>query len=107
VSGYTPQVGDRVAVNSETAIVLGIDDDIAWIKWEQSNYRTTILVEYLTKVPEPIVYPERWINVDSDGAMQGYWTREDADRFAHRKSIAVIHLAADGTLTLHPVAGES
>jgi hypothetical protein len=60
------------------------------------------------KVPEPVVYPERWMNVYSNYLMNaGWWCRADADRGASAGRIAVIHLAADGTLTLHPVERES
>ena len=101
---YVPQVGDRVRVQDETAIVLGIDDDVAWVKWEHDSYRTTVFVGYLTEVTPPVVHPERWINVYPDGVYDRAWdTRTEADTHPYHTRIAVIHLAADGTLTLHPV----
>lgn len=102
-AAYVPQVGDRVVVDDETAIVLCIDDDVAWLKWEHDSYRTTMFVKHLVKAAPPVVYPERWANVYPDG-IGDYWaTKALADEKDHGDRIAVIHLAADGTLTLHPV----
>jgi hypothetical protein len=49
------------------------------------------------------VYPELWINV-YPGHLGAQWdnTRENADYCARPDRVGVVHLAADGTLTLHP-----
>lgn len=54
-----------------------------------------------SKIPDPITYPEVWCNVYADGSV-GNWcaSRAHLDDIAARDRLAVIHLAADGTVTL-------
>jgi hypothetical protein len=69
------------------------------------------------RVEPPVVYPEAWINVYPHVvAGSNHPTRQKADDWALTNStddvpgfarIAVIHLATDGTVTLHPVERES
>jgi hypothetical protein len=102
-AAYVPQVGDRVRMyNGKTAIVLAVDVPEVWVKYDD-GYRTILFFQHLTKVTPPPTYPERWISVYSDGTGAGYRDRSDADDVAFGDRIALIHLATDGTLTLHPV----
>ena len=113
-SEYIPQVGDQVrrfvwsegkvitvtAVGKECLLAIGNFPD--GVEWEAS-FR--INGDWI-KVEPPPTYPERWINiyrlwVDATACL----TRSEADRKAYRERIAVIHLAADGTVTLHPTTG--
>jgi hypothetical protein len=74
----------------------------------QSVEVSYVLDWYWVKVPDPPTYPERWINVYPDGIGAELRTREGVDGTPGSPNrIAVIHLAADGTLTLHPVERES
>ena len=104
---YTPQVGDRVMADGEIGFVLAIDGHQAWIKWDDGR-RWTSYANRLTKVTPPPTYPDRWINVYPDDVYGRAWdTRIEADTRPYHTRIAVIHLAADGTVTLHPVERES
>ena len=112
MSGYTPQVGDRVRLSHwsdfEFATVTAVGRDKFLAKDYYGEELKYALNWGWVKVPDPAVYPERWINVYADHVMNGGWcSRADADRIATANRIAVIHLAADGTLTLHPVEPKS
>ena len=108
---YTPQVGDRVRLRGwepewvqviaiERGHLFGFDDVDRPVHY-------VIGLDWV-KVPEPVFYPDRWINVYTDGIGVHALTRERVDELADGYNrIAVIHLAADGTLTLHPVERES
>jgi len=120
---YTPQVGDQVrrpnwsegkmitvtAVGKECLLAIGNFPD--GVEWEASFRINGGWV----KVEPPPTYPERWLNV-YPLAISGrnHATKQEADDYALANSIddvpgyariAVIHLAKDGTLTLHPTTG--
>lgn len=73
----------------------GIGDEERW------NYGNGFIWE---RIPDPVVYPERWMNVFTNGAGAGWSSRHDADYAAagqeHRHRIGIIHLHPDGTLTM-------
>ena len=51
--------------------------------------------------PMPVVYPDSWVNVYAGHVTNySYTSRADADAGASGLRIGVIHLAADGTLTM-------
>ena len=107
---YIPQVGDRVRsmawrVDSYVTITaVGCTQFLANDK--DGNEGRYYFGAGWVKVPEPVVHPERWMNVYPDHVMNAGWrSRVDADADADADRIAVIHLAADGTYTLHPVEG--
>ena len=112
MSGYTPQVGDRVTQATwpkdtfVTVTAVGEGQFLARPDG-QSGELSYVLNWYWVKVPEPIAYPERWMNVTPYSVEWGHTDRASADYHAHPDRIAVIHLAADGTLTLHPEERES
>ena len=112
MTGYVPQVGDRVrrdgwqdgdyvevtAVGRSFLLAVLVRTDM------ESMYRFTDTDEGPWEpYVEPVVYPERWINVYPNGCYDSTATREQAGRVAANSDLArlgVIHLAADGTLTL-------
>jgi hypothetical protein len=106
MNGYTPQVGDRVRMRgwgSERWLDVSAIDRGYLFGFDQDDDPTTWnAAHFWVKVPEPIVYPELWVNIDASAYPSAYLTRGDADVYAHTGRIAVIHLATDGTLTLHP-----
>jgi hypothetical protein len=110
MSGYTPQVGDRVRLGSwldgvyVTVVATG---RYMFLAEDQAGGESAGVLTGWLKVPEPVVYPELWVNIEASAYASAYRTREDADEYAHTGRIAVIHLAADGTLTLHPMERES
>ena len=93
-AAYVPRIGDRVRMREwgayrwldvvaiERGYLFGFEDDDEPSTW-------TVASDWI-KVTSPVVYPERWFNVNT-----GFGGR-----------IALIHLATDGTLTLHPVEGD-
>ena len=110
---YVPQVGDRIKTRGwgdamwmdvtyiGRTVIVGDRED---------GYERSYMLhgQDCVKATPPVVYPERWITVYPDGVYSRAWpTRAEAARRAHGDRIAVIHLAADGTLTLHPVERES
>lgn len=113
---YTPQVGDRVRrpdwIDREAATVTAVGEQTFLAKHKDS------LVEYpykygegysWIKVEPPPTYPERWMNVYPswvDAMAMACLTKSEADSRAYGNRIAVIHLASDGTTTLHPTTGE-
>jgi hypothetical protein len=114
VSGYTPQVGDRVRQSQwrdgqygRYVTVTAVGRDM-FLADDYGKEFPLNLGHHWLKVPEPVVYPERWMNVYPDHVMfVAYMSRRSADLAASTSRIAVIHLAADGTLTLHPAERES
>jgi hypothetical protein len=112
MSGYTPQVGDRVWLSHwhpdsfVTVTAVGIRKMLAE---DRLGYEHEYICDAdWAKVPEPITYPERWMNVyGGDVMFVAHMSHRSADFEASTGRIAVIHLAADGTLTLHPVERES
>ena len=107
---YVPQVGDQVrrpnwsegkmitvtAVGKECLLAIGNFPD--GVEWEASFHINGINGDWV-KVEPPPTYPEQWINVYYDG----HPTRETANHHAGWATrAAVIHMAADGTVTLHP-----
>ena len=112
-SNYTPQVGDRVTHRTRWAVGVYVTVTAVGRTQFLANDRNGDESRYYlepawVKVPEPVAYPERWINVYPDDIGHGQGNRHEADRDAvHDHRIAVIHLAADGTVTLHPVERES
>jgi hypothetical protein len=107
MSGYTPQVGDRVTQDSwpkDTFVtVTAVGEGRFLARPDGQSVELSYVLDWdWVKVPEPVVYPERWINVYPDYLTKARWSS-----MAAAERIAVIHLAADGTLTLHPVERES
>lgn len=108
---YIPQVGDRVRLTAMqphefldiTYVGIGVVVGINERKKETTWWLDSVWI----KLPDPVTYPEQWLNVYLNWSEAR--SRADADRKADRERsrIAVIHLAADGTLTLHPVERES
>lgn len=111
-AAYVPQVGDRVRMRGweptvwvdvvaiERGFLFGFDQDGYAEAWSAAHG--------WVKVTPPPTYPERWINVYPDGLGDYRATKalaDEKDPYGYR--IAVIHLAADGTVTLHPVERES
>jgi hypothetical protein len=107
---YIPQVGDRVRLHcwpdGDAVTVTGVGEQMFLAKHKDSISELTCRhgKDYpWVKVEPPPTYPERWINVYSDGCgIVESWSRTSADMAARWNRIAVIHLAKDGTLTLHP-----
>jgi hypothetical protein len=113
MSGYTPQVGDRVrwkgwgdGVEPLTVTAVG---KRRWLAENKFGYESTYSFDSgWSKVSDPLVFPERWMNVyGGDVMFVAHKSRRSADFEASTGRIAVIHLAADGTLTLHPEERES
>jgi hypothetical protein len=113
MSGYIPQVGDRVrhktwtdAVPTLTITAVG---EKRWLAKDDFGHESMYSFDsHWLKVPDPLVFPERWMNVyGGDVMFVAHTSRRSADIEASTGRIAVIHLAADGTLTLHPVERES
>jgi len=109
-SEYTPQVGDRVRQpswgdsNAVTVNAVGKNYFLASAVYPNGVEAegSFAIQRPWVKVEPPTTYPERWINVYSDGCGIESWSRTSADMEARWNRIAVIHLAKDGTLTLHP-----
>ena len=104
---YVPQVGDRVRMRQwgpgRWVDVVAIERGYLFGFGEQDYAETlTVAHDWIKVIPSP-TYPERWISVYSNGLGAGYVSRQTADNTAFSDRIAVIHLAADGTVTLHPV----
>jgi hypothetical protein len=111
-AAYIPQVGDRVRTEawpSNTYItVTAIGEYKLLAQSGDDHYEASYHLDAdWVKVTPPPTYPERWISVYSDGTGAGYSSRTTADNTAFGDRIALIHLATDGTLTLHPVERES
>jgi hypothetical protein len=106
-----PNVGDRVRSGSQrpgTILAVDTDSRTAWVLWDDGlDSPMTISHKYLTLLPKPIVYPERWINVYPDGLGMEHFYLTNADMACvgeNRKDrIGIIHLQTDGTVTLHRV----
>jgi hypothetical protein len=108
---YVPQVGDRVrmrgwgperwldVIAKNRGYFFGFAEDDEPSIWSAGH-------DWVKVIP-PVVYPDRWANVYPDGIGSHWATRALADEKDHGDRIAVIHLAADGTLLLHPVERES
>ena len=45
------------------------------------------------ETPTPL--PEVWANLDADGCLVNYSTRERADKFPNRDRVAVVHIWTD------------
>jgi len=120
---YTPQVGDRVRrsdwKDSDAITVTAVGEQVLLGKSPGSLSELAYLhgKDYpWVKVAPPLTYPEAWFNVYPSGVGRTWATRKRADDYALANSIddvpgyariAVIHLATDGTLTLHPVERDS
>ena len=107
---YIPQVGDRVTrpdwSDSDHIVVTGIGKTRLLAVTTDGYEGSFGLDGNWIKVEPPSTYPERWINVyPSSVTGAAYATVREADAWALSNRIAVIHLAADGTLTLHPTTG--
>ncbi len=110
---YIPQVGDRVRrpdwKDGDAITVTAVGERELLGKFHSElAYRYGKDYPWV-KVEPPPTYPERWINVYSGGGatdhFDAYSDRDRADRCTYSRRIAVIHLAADGTVTLHPTTG--
>jgi hypothetical protein len=120
---YIPQVGDQVrwrgSLDNNTVTVTAVGRDNFLGVWTAPNSRETEVACSMDgnwiKVEPPPTYPEAWINVYPHVvASSNHSTRVAADNWAldHNTDdvpgfarIAVIHLASDGTVTLHPTTG--
>ena len=118
-NNYIPQVGDRVRRpdwkdgDAITVTAVGEQELLGKLHSELA-YRYGKDYPWV-KVEPPPTYPEAWINVYPHVvASSNHSTRVAADNWAldHNTDdvpgyarIAVIHLAADGTLTLYPTTG--
>ena len=110
MNSYVPQVGDRVRLvdwsDSDAITVLAIGKT-RFLGEYPNGYEGSISLKLdWVKVEPPTTYPEGWINVypiwiDATACV----TRGEADSRAYLERIAVIHLAADGTVTLYPTTG--
>jgi hypothetical protein len=104
-----PNVGDRVRSGSQrpgTILAVDTDSRTAWVLWEDGlDMPMTVSHKYLTLLPEPIVYPERWINVYPDGLGREHDSLTNADQYCvgdnRQDRIGIIHLQKHGTVTLH------
>lgn len=110
MNSYVPQVGDRVRLvdwlDSDAVTVLAIGRTRFFAEYSELYEASFSLNLDWIKVEPPTTYPERWINVYSnwvDGTP--CFSRWQADIKSFPERIAVIHLAADGTVTLHPTTG--
>jgi hypothetical protein len=114
---YTPQVGDQVRRPNWTDIraitVTAVGEQVFLGKVKDSMTELTYRhgKDYPWVKVEPLpTYPERWINVYpwlpvGRDLVGSYLSRDLADQNAGSRRIAVIHLASDGTVTLHPTTG--
>jgi len=113
-NGYIPQVGDRVRQpdedDSDAVTVTAVGEQVFLGKYKDSAFEYAFRYgdnRSWVKVEPLPTYPERWINVYSGGGatdhFDAYSDRDRADRCTYSRRIAVIHLASDGTVTLHPV----
>jgi hypothetical protein len=111
MSGYTPQVGDRMRLSywpqdsfiTVKAVgghmLLGVNEaDV-----EEAYYLTSNWL----KVPEPVVYPERWITIDNEEGIRVYPSRGVAEESLGMVGGILIYVAADGTVTSRTVERES
>ncbi len=115
---YIPRVGDRVRrrdwSDSEAVIVTAVGEQVFLGRQPISRHENAFLygpgIFSWIKVEPPVVYPEQWINVYpwlpvGRDLVGSYLSRDLADQNAGSRRIAVIHLATDGTVTLHPTTG--
>jgi hypothetical protein len=111
---YTPQVGDLVRrtgwIDREAVTVTAVGEQVFLGRYKSSlEYAFSYGKGYSwVKVEPPPTYPERWINVYPswvDAMAMACLTKSEADSRAYGNRIAVIHLATDGTVTLHPTTG--
>lgn len=115
---YRPEVGDRIRpvlgnphndhVPPVEHLVTAVGDytflALENCEGPENQYRLTSDQRWV-KVPDPVVYPERWMNVWGHAVGYPADSRQqaDADHENHHHAIArlgVIHLASDGTLTM-------
>lgn len=119
-SEYTPQVGDRVRQpdwkdsNAVTVNAVGKNYFLASAAYPNGveTEGAFAIQRPWVKVAPPPTYPERWINVYpwlpvGRGLVESYFSKDLADENAGSRRIAVIHLASDGTVTLHPTKGHA
>lgn len=97
MSEYEPQVGDRVDWAGDKGAVLATHEESVWVLLDR-GYAATARVVDLVKLP---TFPERWINVYPNGVASEWFSREIADeRNGRDDRLGVIHLHADGSLTM-------
>ncbi len=107
--GYVPKVGDKVRRpewdRGEWVQILATDGPDVWIRRPDGFRETFYDVADWEPYVEPVVYPERWINVYGLGTGAVGATRSHAD-FAHDNGerafpelprLGVLHLRPDGT----------
>ena len=105
MSGYVPKVGDRVRRRSfptgHYADVLCVFGNWMWVNeaGNEDPYSTDQHVRWEPYV-EPVVYPERWINVYPHGCHQGHMTRSLAEEGKSDGRIGVLHLLPDGSTVM-------
>jgi hypothetical protein len=107
-AAYVPQVGDRVRTEawpSNTYItVTAVGEHKLLAQSGDDHHEASYFLDAdWVKVTPPPTYPERWANVYPNGIGSHWATRAMADFHDPGERIALIHLATDGTLTLHPV----
>ena len=118
-NGYIPQVGDRVRrsdwKDSDAITVTAVGEQVLLGKFKDSISELPYGHDKdypWVKVEPPTTYPERWINVYpwlpvGRDLVESYFSKDLADENAGSRRIAVIHLASDGTVTLHPTKGHA
>lgn len=113
-NNYIPQVGDRVCrqnwPDSDVIVVTAIGKTRLLAVTTDGYEGSFGLDGNWIKVERPPTYPEQWINVYpwlpvGRDLVESYFSRDLADVNAGSRRIAVIHLASDGTVTLHPTTG--
>jgi len=118
-AAYIPQIGDRVRLHclpdGDAVTVTGVGEQMFLAKHKDSTSELTYRhgKDYPWVKVEPLpTYPERWINVYpwlpvGRDLVESYFSKNLADENAGSRRIAVIHLASDGTVTLHPTKGHA
>jgi hypothetical protein len=94
---WTPKAGDRALMPNGSVVRVG-NKPVVWVEFS-SGLKLTVDAAELRPAP---TYPERWVNVYTTDLGCQHPTRQQADYYDRRNRIAVIHLAADGTVTLEP-----
>ena len=105
MSGYVPQVGDRVCERNrplrlDVFTVLAADGDEVWLRHDVEGWRMTTMACDWEPYVEPVVYPERWINVYPHGCHLGHMTRSLAEEGKSDGRIGVLHLLPDGSTVM-------
>jgi hypothetical protein len=113
VSGYVPKVGDKVTCESwrnrgihatDYVIVTAVGTRYFLGEWPDRGGEdkfALMAADDWEPYVEPVVYPERWINVYVDGL--GAWgvSRAECDHYGDlTERIGVLHLLPDGSTAM-------